>query len=404
MKLLLITPFPYAPGATHGGAVAAHAQLEVMALEHEIGVVCFHAEGSDDSASNYLRQRVSYYDEAPLQLGWRKVLWARLTSIFTAMPIDALLHRSNDMENRIQTALLEFHPDIVIIQFPQMAQYVEAITNAPCIMDVQDAFSVSSFRTFITQQGIIKRAERFLNWLFWIRYERKFYPRFRMMLTLTEQDLNGLRIFSPNLVGDSVGVPISVDVPQHSTTRVPHQIAFVGSFGHRPNVQAVRYFIESILPLIHKQIPDVKFLVAGKNPPAEIMQLANEHIEFVGFVPSLAGFLAASAVVVIPLLSGGGIKIKTLEALAAGAPIVSTSIGAEGIGAIDEQHLLVRDSAISFADAVIQIMNNSTRAAELGEAGQSLMHQRYAPAAWGKHVNSLLNTVITNYHGVTTVE
>ena len=404
MKLLFITPFPYAPNATHGGAIAANAQLEVMALEHEIGVLCFHTVGSDKAAASHLLQRVNYYDEVPLQLGWKKILGARLTSFLTAVPIDIPLHRSKEMERHIQTALSKFCPDVVIIQFPQMAQYVETITNVPCVMDVQDAFSVSSFRTFISQRSFIKRAERFLTWLFWIRYERKYYPRFRMILTLTEQDLNGLKIFSPNLTGASVGVPVNLITPQTDIARVPHQISFIGSFGHPPNVQAVRYFVESVLPLIHQKISDVKFVVAGKNPPPEIAQLASEHVDFVGFVPNLAEFFASSAVVVIPLLSGGGIKIKTLDALAAGAPIVSTSIGAEGIGAINEQHLLVRDSAASFADAVIQLLNNPTSAARLGEVGQSLIQQRYAPTAWGKNVNTLLSTAINLAPGGTAVE
>lgn len=393
MRLLFIAPFPYGPSASHGGAVVAHAQIELLASKHEIGVVCFRVAGVDEIAAEYLRKHVSFYQEAPLRVRRWKTLLARCRSVVTAMPLDALLHRNNEMKKAIHMATKRFRPDLVIIQFPQMAQYVEEIDAIPCVMDVEDAFSVSSFRTFVSQVGFIRKLERFLNWLFWIRYERKYYPRFDMVFTLTEQDLNGLQIFSSGLAGVSVGVPVNMMPRQENIVRNPLQIAFIGSFGHFPNVQGVRFFIEQVLPIIQLRVPGVQFLVAGKAPPQALENFASDQVRFIGFVPDLATFLAESGVVVIPLLSGGGIKIKTLEALAAGAPVVSTSIGVEGTGALNEQHLLVRDQASAFAEAVVALLADPQRAARLGAAGQALMRQRYSPEAWGKQVNEVLLTV-----------
>jgi glycosyltransferase involved in cell wall biosynthesis len=364
--------------------------MEVLTLKHEVGVVCFRVPGVDEATAEYLRRHIRFYEEIPLRLGQWKTLFLRCKSLVTAMPLEALFYRDKAMENAIRSAMTRFRPDVVILQFPQMAQYVETLMGIPCVMDVQDAFSVSFFRAFASQVGFIRKVNGFLNWLFWIRYERRYYPRFAMVLTLTEQDLNGLRIFSPDIVGASIGVPVSICSLPENVARDPFRVVFIGSFGHRPNIQGVRFFIEEVLPLVRHRVPEVKFVVAGKAPPPELMRLASDHVQFVGFVPDAATFLTESAVVVIPLLSGGGIKIKTLEALATGAPVVSTSIGVEGTGAVNEEHLLVRDKVSGFADAVVDLIMDPVRASKLGEAGKSLMRQCFLPEAWGNHLDVLL--------------
>ena len=385
-----MAPFPYGPNATHGGGVGAHTQMEVLALQHEIGVVCFRVPGGDEAAAEYLHRSTLFYEEMPLRLGLWRTLVARCAGLVMAMPLEAVFYRNKAMENVIRSAVARFRPDIVVIQFPQMAQYVKAVADVPCVMDVQDAFSVSSFRGFISAVGFIRKIEGFINWLFWVRYERRYYPRFARVFTVTEQDLTGLRIFSPDIVGASVGAPVNIRSLPENVIRNPFRIVFIGSFGHRPNVQGLQFFIEEVLPSIRHRIPEAQFVVAGKAPPSELLRFTSDHVQFVGFVPDVTTFLAECAVVVIPLLSGGGIKIKTLEALATGAPVVSTSIGVEGTGAVDEEHLLVRDKVSGFADAVVDLIRDPVRASKLGEAGKSLMRQRFSPEAWGNRLDVLL--------------
>jgi glycosyltransferase involved in cell wall biosynthesis len=286
------------------------------------------------------------------------------------------------MRSALGTAIASFRPDVVILQFSQMAQYVGACGAVPCLIDIQDAFSVSAYRAYAAARGYVRRRLARIDWLNWVAYETRYLPRARAVLTLSEQDLWGLKVYQPALAGQALGVPMELPPLAAVPERHPRRIGFVGSFAHAPNVEAVRHFLAHILPHIRMRLPEVEFVVAGSNPPAKLTAAAGPGVSFAGFVDDLGGFLRGCAAVAIPLQSGGGIKIKTLEALAAGAAVVSTAIGAEGTGARNGEHLLIRDTPGAFATAVLAVLRDTELASRLGAAGRALVAERCSPGAW----------------------
>lgn len=387
MRLLFVAPFPYGPHSSHGGAVAAFAQFDALRGHHDIAVVAFEPPGVEAAASDYLAAH-SRFVGVPLRIGRVRAKLARLRAWLRGWPIDAEIHRSQRMADTLRAVAAEFRPDAVVIQFPQMAQYVEALRDHPVFMDVQDAFSVSAFRIAGAQRGW-RRRERLWDWLAWVHYERRFYSRFDAVFTLTEQDLLGLRAYSPALVGQALGVPLPLPEKKPGAPE-PGAIRFVGGFAHPANRTAVAFFLREIWPRIRDCAPQARVEIAGRHPPAELLELAGERVRFLGFVPDLTHFLATAAVVVVPLRSGGGIKIKMLEALAAGAAVVSTSIGAEGVGGSDGRHFLVRDDPEGFAAAVLQILAAPARFAAMRGNGRALVAARYAPSAWRARFEALI--------------
>ncbi|MBL9136104.1 MAG: glycosyltransferase [Verrucomicrobiales bacterium] len=150
-----------------------------------------------------------------------------------------------------------------------------------------------------------------------------------------------------------------------------NQMLFVGGFGHPPNRDAVHWFVTEILPRIRARIPDASFRVVGAKPPPDITALNGAPgVQIVGFVPDTGPYLDAAAVSVAPLRYGAGMKGKVTEALSAGLPVVTTSAGAQGLRAVSGEHLIVADEAASFADAVVQLLQDADRAARLGANGQ----------------------------------
>jgi hypothetical protein len=293
------------------------------------------------------------------------------------------------MRQHIKQDLAHVAPDAVLVQFPQMAQYVAACGGVHSVMDVQDAYSVSTFRQYKAQPKGIKKALAFLNWMGWVAHESHWYPQFSKVAALTEQDRLGLEVFTPGL--SAVTSPAAVPLPPHVwRANEECKIAFIGSFSHPPNQAALAYFLSQVFPLVQKQVPGVVFEVAGKGVPQQLLALANDSIRFLGVVPDAFEFVRASSVVAVPLLSGGGIKIKTLEAMACGCPIVTTSIGAEETGAQHGRHLMIADNPEAFAAQVVALLKDKALSAALGSQARTLAETKFSwPAKW-QSLNDLM--------------
>jgi glycosyltransferase involved in cell wall biosynthesis len=132
-------------------------------------------------------------------------------------------------------------------------------------------------------------------------------------------------------------------------------LLFVGHYAHSPNEDAVGYFVREILPLIRQDIPGVVFYMVGSNITDKVKSLANENVVAVGYVPDLTPHLDGCRVFVAPLRYGAGIKGKIAQSMSFGLPVVTTSIGAEGMGLIDGEHVLIADSPDAFARAVVRL-------------------------------------------------
>ena len=147
-------------------------------------------------------------------------------------------------------------------------------------------------------------------------------------------------------------------------------MGFIGSFSHKPNILALEFLFEAVLPELAKYIPNLRVLIAGKNPPKNLMALAPDCVDFAGFIPSVNDFYKQIGIVVAPLVTGGGVKIKVIEGLLSGLPVVTTSIGAEGIGLTDGVNAFIADNPDDFVAAVVKLSQSSQFRSELGIAGQ----------------------------------
>lgn len=395
MKIIVLSPFVYYPGVPNGGGALCWGQLEGLASQHELHFLSFTQAGSGEYevAKPHLESRCKSVTTVAQDLGRTQVLRSKLALLTRLQPIVASLCASAEMTATLKKLIAKVKPDAVLIQFPQMAQYVDACQGVATVMDVHDAYSVSGYRRFKVAGRPPQKALAFLLWLSWIRYEAHWYPQFSVTAALTQQDRLGLEIFSPGL--SAVVSPAAVSVPERRWSGAGQKtIAFIGSFAHEPNAEGVLYFIQAIFPLVRQQLPDLVLLIAGKGVPSNLLALAGPNIKFVGVVPDAGEFLGAAGVVAIPLLSGGGIKIKTLEAMASSCPIVTTSIGAEETGAQSGTHLVVADSTAEFAHAVLRVLQDSTLALQLGSNAREMVQAQFSWAAKWRSLHSLIGLAV----------
>lgn len=149
-------------------------------------------------------------------------------------------------------------------------------------------------------------------------------------------------------------------------------LLFVGEFGHAPNVDAAFHLCREIMPLVHRELNEVKLTLVGPNPPPELVHLASDRIEVTGWVEDLRPLLETSAVSVAPLRFGAGMNGKVTQSLAAGLPVVTSSLGSEGLGAEDGKHLFVADDPALFAQRVVDLHLDNDRWRSLSEAGRQI--------------------------------
>jgi len=222
------------------------------------------------------------------------------------------------------------------------------------------------------------------------------YAAADMVITVTEDDARALKAEIPTLC---VAVVPNIH-PIHEPITIPRdgpmRAIFVGSFRHEPNLDAMAFFCRDIWPEIRTALPDASLDIVGDAPPASIQSVAEAGIEVHGWVEDTAPYLRAATVSVAPLRFGAGMKGKIGEAMSHGLPVVTTTVGAEGMGFTNGQEILIADAALPFAQAMLDLHATPDYRDALRLAGRSFIENRYGKIAVASIVSATLDTAIAH--------
>jgi polysaccharide biosynthesis protein PslH len=222
------------------------------------------------------------------------------------------------------------------------------------------------------------------------RYEGKLLKTVDHVLAVTNVDrtdlekaLNSTKVKKEDHVASISVIPIAVDTQQlQPIKRQPaaKKIVTLGTLHYPPNADGIRWFLNEVLPLIRKRVPEATLTIIGKNPPKDFLEEAArnpEAIKVTGYVPELAPYLAQSTLMVVPVRAGGGMRVRILEAFAYAMPVVTTTIGLEGIDAEIDKDVLVADTAADFANRVCELIEKVTLQGRLAVNGRKLAETKY---------------------------
>jgi glycosyltransferase involved in cell wall biosynthesis len=261
---------------------------------------------------------------------------------------------------------------------PSIVEDVQAAGAETIIVDVDDIVSVQE-RMRLRKLGLPKRLP--LLWADYWRlrdWERRLPQRFARVLVAKNED----RRFFPSryhdrlaILPNGVRVPDSAGVPPHDS----RTLLFVGTLHYEPNQDALRYFLDVVLPTIWQQRPDVRFQIVGHGPLDWLDErVAREsRISLARSAPDVRPFYEQATLVVAPVRHGGGTRIKVLEALAYGRPLVSTTFAAEGCGLVDGTHVVYADDPASFAQRCVALLDAPAERARLGAGGREFVRRHY---------------------------
>jgi polysaccharide biosynthesis protein PslH len=263
----------------------------------------------------------------------------------------------------------------------QMMPFVPEKTNIPVVLDQHNAEFLIPKRLSETVNNPLMRWYAGGEWKRLRQFEAMACERATVTLVVSEEDRALLAPLAP--AARFVVYPIGVDTEffgLQTRAAKANRVLSIGTMYWPPNVDAMLYFCGEILPLIRQKHPEVEVDIVGPKPVPSIVQLgvADPKIHITGFVDDVREYAKNCGVFIVPLRSGSGMRVKILTALAMGLPIVSTTVGAEGIEVVDGEHLLLADTPTDFANAVLSLLENPERAAQLGLAGCALMHTKYS--------------------------
>jgi glycosyltransferase involved in cell wall biosynthesis len=283
------------------------------------------------------------------------------------------------MRQLVERAISTWQPDLAVIVHGMAAAWVKELPPAmPAVLELHDLhwhWYLSRARRRGGPAALLLKAEA-------ARHRRYLLPlltRYRAAITLSTTEANELRATADLPV--SV-VPIGVDtamlrpLPEQEG---PPRLLFTGSFGYPPNSQGICWFADCVWPEVRKRCPEAKLDVVGRDPPPAVQALSGRRgITVVGPVPTMAPYFARAHAVVVPILTGAGIRVKIVEAMAAGRAVVTTSLGCMGMPYLEpDRHLLVADEPLAFATATMRLLDNAPLRAALATEARFLAERRY---------------------------
>jgi len=228
----------------------------------------------------------------------------------------------------------------------------------------------------------LERLRKVIYYRSFIQFEGHACQRYDRVFMVSENDRQELLKLAPALPADKVSLlPNGVDVSNYDIGEVEPQentLIYVGALTYNANYDAMQYFLREIFPIIQRQVPDVKVKITGKTQGVDLSGLVlNEQVEFTGYVEDIRPVIKSSSVCIVPLQVGGGTRLKILEAMALGTPVVATSKGAEGLDLQPGRDLLVADAPEDFAREVIRLLRQPELREQLQKNGRKAVEEKY---------------------------
>ena len=389
-------PFP----ASSGRKTSLYHYCRILSQElgYRLVVAAFLEAGDDPNLKPDFIDRLEILPKASAK---KKIFNIVKYSIVSQdKPMQVALYWNDDAKKCVDRIVHEERPDIVIGDMVRSTEYIKDIA-AFRISDLDDRISLRYRRQLETDIGGINPYGAFLNTIptllqnfmmlkplkvFVIKNEIKLLARYEIeMGKICDSTVfvaeSEAKAFNQELGEEkAVAVPIGVDVDYFSYRKTGAHgniIGFLGAMSVAHNENAVRHFISDILPIVLKKVPNAKFMVIGGGASEDLRKIASDNVEFTGRVDDIREYLEKCKVFVCPMTFGSGIKTKNLEAMALGVPTITTTIGAENIGAVQNQDWIVADSDEEFADAVVNILTDNEKRNAMGRSGSEFINHNF---------------------------
>ncbi|MGL5808173.1 MAG: glycosyltransferase family 4 protein [Xenococcaceae cyanobacterium] len=398
MKILMLSStFPYPPtkGGTHNRTFNL---LKPLAENHQITLITQRSDDVSNEEVEKLRRSVAelvIFPRPTRNAGGMGDKLKRLGQFWLqGIPPNVLYLYSEEIQNWIDEALKAGKFDAITCEHsvneiyvrPQWQKQLKTIINVHS----------SIYRTCRNQLET-RTSENELRDRFYLpllrRYEQRSLRKFSHVVVTTDEDEEQMQVFAPNARVTVIANGVDLETfPYRSSDPNGHNLVFVGGLDYFVNIDAACFFSLEILPILQQKYPDIKLTLVGSKPASEVQELTkkNPAITVTGRVPSIAEYLHKSTVAVAPLRTGFGMKIKTLEYLAAGVPVVGSDRGLEGIDLGDPVCALRANTVKEFVRAITRLFEDAQLRENLSLQGRSLIEKEYTWQSLSEHYERVI--------------
>jgi glycosyltransferase involved in cell wall biosynthesis len=355
------------------------AQLLVRLSErHQIALLYLRA-ADEPAIDERIVDRSDVAEEVPRPIAGRSrlALWywrlRLLTRLACGRPLWVSSWATDSFAARARQLAKTWQPDVAHLAFHIMGQYVSSLEGCPAPRILIDFEAGTRAAPFLRDSPpSIRRLMHFFDRLAWQRFERALLKRVDSVVVFTEGDRRALADLGRTtpIVRISLGTEIAPQ-PLDPVGRKPSHLLFVGNFCHPPNVDAALRLTDGIFPEVKRHYPDSELWIVGESPPTAIRNRASRSVVVTGGVPDVEPYLDDAAVVVVPLRSGGGMRVKVLEALAAGKALIASPLAVEGLDVTDGRQLLLAETDEEFGKRIVELLGAPARRAELGASARA---------------------------------
>jgi glycosyltransferase involved in cell wall biosynthesis len=369
--------------ATTGGRVRSLQIVSALSSRHEVTVLTTH--GPADDAEGLVRQlpNCARVDSLPYEVpkrGSRAFVTALARSWLSTYPVDLWKWCAPAVGQRARSLLTGSAFDVCVSDFLFAAPNVPLNGSVPVVLFEHNVEYLIWQRLGTIETNPVKKVLLEIEWRKLRRMEAQFCRRADLTIAVSEDDRKRLLQIAPS--AKTAAIPTGVDTSYFrpgGRPEIANRLVFSGSMDWHPNEDAVIYFGEAILPRIRARVPDASFAIVGRNPTARLREAADRLGMIVtGTVDDVRPWLDEAAAYVVPLRAGSGTRMKIFEALGMAKPVVSTTIGAEGLSLQNGREFVAADEPDAFADAVVALLADRERRRALGSAGRALVVERYS--------------------------
>jgi sugar transferase (PEP-CTERM/EpsH1 system associated) len=382
-------PFP----PDRGDKIAAFNMISHLAARHELHVFCL-GDGRKDLA-NVPRLRACAKSVTAVPVSGLAIKSRALRALFTGAPLSVAALNEAALHRAIQRKFAELRPDLMIVYSCNVAQFAEHFPDAPRIMHFGDLDSLK-WQMYSRRSGLP------LQWVYTLEahrlldYERRIARGFSHALVHTDAEKHDFERLIPGVPVSVVGNGVDLDYFRSAgETKQQASLVFTGVMDYRPNVDAVLWFCDEILPIIQSEIPETKFTICGSRPARPVRRLAQRRgVTVTGRVPDARPYLDRAEIFVAPLRMARGVQNKVLEALAMGLPCVVSRAVWRGTVIPDGEGILATDGPEEFARHVIALLRDGTRRAEMSRSARSSAEANYRWEAQLAHLDAVIATAV----------
>lgn len=394
MKILHLMPYCPVP-PIFGGALRIYHMLKTMAERHDVTVMMYGSEEDRQRMIAAFGGRLRAVHAIPQLWFARFRRLGQLYALCSNQSFFRFLTHRKEMQELLYRILERERFDIVQSEFPMMASFDIPAGNAVKIMDAHNVEFDNYRRMWQNVRSLVRRAHYYREYRKLFEEELGACRKQDALFVTSTRDKELFDVHVQDI--PKYIIPNGVDTAYfstHSQEAEPHTLVFTGMMAYVPNYDGMLYFLDTIFPLIQQQIPNVKIYIVGNRPPKELLRRCSSSVIVTGFVQDVRPYIDRASVYVVPLRMGGGTRLKVLEAMAMRKPIVTTTVGCEGIDVRNGETAFIADQPEEFAGRVIELLRSSALREQFVQQGLELVKSTYDWTVIGQQMHNVYDDLV----------